>query len=121
MEKKGNERNAKSSKKSIPPSHSFVYDFVKGRKKCLVFWPASNEGRPIRSTVYEKKGEERRVRDMVRDLPLPLVLSTRFMEDVLLAVDSKDTVFHDALPIYPAMSVLFLPRENNGRGHTTCF
>jgi hypothetical protein len=57
--------------------------------------------------------------DVVRDLPL--VLSTRFMENVLLAVDGKDTVFHDALPIYPAMSVLLFLRENNGREHTTCF
>jgi hypothetical protein len=52
--------------------------------------------------------------DVVRDLPL--VLSTRFMEDVLLAVDGKDTVFHDALPINPAMSVLFLPGKKRGEG-----
>jgi hypothetical protein len=93
-----------------------MYDFVKADISCLL-------ARPIQSTEYGKKGEKKRVRDMVGYLPL--VLSTRFMEDILLAVDSKDTVFHDALPIYPAMSVLLLPnhRENirERGGHTTCF
>lgn len=29
---------------------------------------------------------------------LPLILSARFVEDVLLSIDGEDTIFHDALP-----------------------
>jgi len=31
---------------------------------------------------------------------LPFVLAGCLMEDVLLAVDSKNTILHDTLPIY---------------------
>lgn len=30
---------------------------------------------------------------------LPLVFASRLVEDVFLAIDSQDTVFHHALPI----------------------
>jgi hypothetical protein len=78
-----------------------------------------NDGLYGAPCIKKGRGELEIKVDVVRDLPL--VLSTRLMEDVLLAIDSKDAIFHDALPIYPAVSVLFLHRENNGRGHTTCF
>jgi hypothetical protein len=35
---------------------------------------------------------------------LPLVLSGRFVENVFLAVDRQNSIFHHALPVFPASS-----------------